>query len=115
MDSKQIKDTVVDMLKEKKAVDITVIDVEEQSSVADYFVIATGRSTTQVKTLSDFLDEKGEERGLVAYRRDGVREGRWVVVDYGAVIVHIFNDSARDFYNLEKLWGNAANITHIVD
>ncbi|MGN1041986.1 MAG: ribosome silencing factor [Christensenellales bacterium] len=115
MTSQEIKDTIIDLLKEKKAADITVIDVEGQTSVTDYFVIATGRSTTQVKALTDFLDEKGEEKGLTAYRRDGVREGRWVVVDYGQVIVHIFNDAMRDFYNLEKLWGNANNTVHIDD
>ncbi len=113
MDSKEIKDLVVSLLQEKKAVDITVIDVENQSSVTDFFVIATGRSTTQVKSLVDFLDEKGEEKGLTAYRRDGVREARWVVLDYGSVIVHVFNDATRDFYNLEKLWGNGENIERI--
>lgn len=115
MESHEIKDLVVALLQEKKASDITVINIEEQSSIADFFVIATGRSTTQVRALTDFLDEKGEEKGLVVYRRDGVREGRWVVVDYGSVIVHIFNDATRDFYNLEKLWGNSDNVTRIED
>ena len=113
MESKEIKDLVVSLLQEKKAVDITVIDVENQSSVTDFFVIATGRSTTQVKSLVDFLDEKGEEKGLTAYRRDGVREARWVVLDYGSGIVHVFNDATRDFYHLEKLWGNGENIERI--
>jgi len=113
MNPHEIKDVIVSLLIEKKAVDVTVIDVTAQSSVADYFIIATGRSTTQVKTLSEFLEEKGEKKGLTAYRREGAREGRWVVVDYGAVIVHIFNDATRDFYNLEKLWGNSVNTVHI--
>ena len=116
MDAKQTKDIIVELLKEKKASDITVIDVAEQTIVTEYFVIATGKSTTQVKALTDFLDEKGEERGLDApLRRDGVREGRWVVIDYGSVIVHAFNDATRDFYRLEQLWGNGANVTKIED
>ncbi len=115
MDSNLMKDKIIELLLEKKAKDITVIHVEEQTTVADYFVIATGRSTTQVKSLADFLDEKEEEKGLTAFRREGVREGRWVVVDYGQVIVHIFNDDTRDFYNLEKLWSNGNNVEVITE
>lgn len=115
MNAKEIKDLVVELLKEKKASDITVIDVAEQTVVTEFFVIATGKSTTQVRALTDYLDEKGEERGIDAIRKDGVREARWVVLDYGSVIVHIFNDAMRDFYCLEKLWGNAENTTRVED
>ncbi len=115
MTATEIKDIVVELLKEKKASDITVIDVAEQTTVTEYFVIATGKSNTQVRALTDHLDEKGEEKGLDAIRKDGVREGRWVVIDYGSVIVHIFNDATRDFYALEKLWGNSANTTKLPD
>ena len=115
MTAKETKDILVELLLEKKATDITVIDVAEQTVVTEYFVIATGRSASQVRALTDQLDEKGEERGLTALRKDGVREARWVVMDYGSVIVHIFNDATRDFYNLEKLWGNSDNVTHIED
>lgn len=113
MNANEIKDIIVELLQEKKASDITVINVSEQTVVAEYFVIATGRSTTQVRALTDFLDEKGEEKGIVAIRKDGVREARWVVIDYGNVIVHIFNDAMRDFYAIEKLWGNSENTIHI--
>ena len=113
MDSKEIKDIVIELLKAKKASDITVINVAEQTILADYFVIATGKSTTQVKALTDQLEEKGEEKGLVLLRRDGEREARWVVMDYGGVIVHIFNDATRDFYALEKLWEKDGNVLRV--
>ena len=113
MDSKEIKDIVIELLKAKKASDITVINVAEQTILADYFVIATGTSTTQVKALTDQLEEKGEEKGLVLLRRDGEREARWVVMDYGGVIVHIFNDATRDFYALEKLWEKDGNVLRV--
>lgn len=115
MNAKEIKDVIVTLLTEKKASDVTVIDVAEQTIVTEYFVIATGKSTTQVRALADYLDEEGENRGISAIRKDGVREARWVVLDYGNVIVHIFNDATRDFYCLEKLWGNAENTTRISD
>ena len=115
MSSAEIKDVVVELLKAKKACDITVVDLSEQTIIADYFVIATGKSTTQVKALTDQLEEKGEEKGLVLLRRDGEREARWVVMDYGGVIVHIFNDATRDFYALEKLWAKDNNVTKIED
>ena len=115
MESNQIKDIIIELLKAKKASDIVVIDVGEQTIIADFFIIATGKSTTQVKALTDQLEEKGEEKGLVLLRRDGEREARWVVMDYGAVIVHIFNDSMRDFYALEKLWAKENNVTKIED
>lgn len=115
MNAKEIKDIIVELLKDKKASDITVIDVAEQTVVTEYFVIATGKSNTQVRALAEHLDEKGEEKGLSALRKDGIREGRWVVIDYGNVIVHIFNDATRDFYRLEQLWGNAENMTRITD
>lgn len=103
MTPSQLKDNVVKYLQEKKAEDITVINVTDQTTIADYFIIATGKSTTQVKALTEFLEEKMEENEIFATRKDGEREARWVVIDYASVIVHIFNDSMRDFYNLEKL------------
>ncbi|MBR1747864.1 MAG: ribosome silencing factor [Clostridia bacterium] len=115
MNSLQIKDIIIELLKAKKATDITVIDVAEQTIIADFFIIATGKSTSQVKALTESLEEKGEEKGLTLLRRDGEREARWVVMDYGGVIVHIFNDSTRDFYALEKLWEKGNNVTKIED
>ncbi|NLL56726.1 MAG: ribosome silencing factor [Clostridiales bacterium] len=113
MTPSQLKDNIINYLQEKKAVDLTVINVTDQTTIADYFIIATGKSNAQVKALTEHLEEKMEEKEVFAIRKEGVREARWVVLDYASVIVHIFNDEARDFYNLEKLWGNTSNITKI--
>ncbi|HOO22822.1 MAG TPA: ribosome silencing factor [Clostridia bacterium] len=113
MNPSDIKNNVIMHLQEKKADDITVINVTDQTTIADYFVIATGRSSTQVKALAEHLEEKMETDGIFATRKEGMRDARWVVLDYASVIVHIFNDSTRDFYNLEKLWGTASNVTKI--
>lgn len=96
----------------KKAYSIVYIDVESKTSLCDYFVICSGRSSTQVKSLAENLEEKMEkECGISPRRREGVREGRWAVLDYEDVIVHIFNDEERDFYHLERLWEDGKNLT----
>ena len=98
-------------LSEKKAQDIVILDVHEQTVVCSYFVIASGRSTTQVRALGDAVEEKLEkEANLSPIRKEGLREGRWGVIDYGDVIVHIFNDETRLFYHLERLWEDGGNL-----
>ncbi|MDR3216397.1 MAG: ribosome silencing factor [Clostridiaceae bacterium] len=104
MSPTELKDAIVAILEDKKAIDIAVIPVGERTIIADFFVICTGRSSTQVRTLSDNLVEKMEENGEIVLRTEGVRNGKWAVLDYGAVIVHIFNDETRLFYCLEKHW-----------
>ena len=87
-----------------------IVDVREKTVLCDYFVIAGGRSTTQVKALCDNLEEKLSKEGVEPRRVEGVKEGRWGVLDYGDVIVHIFNDESRLFYHLERLWGEGDNV-----
>ena len=97
-------------LSDKKAQDIVILDVRDQTIVCSYFVIASGRSTTQVKSLCENLEEKFSKEGVEPRRTEGVRDGRWGVVDYGDVIVHIFNDESRLFYHLERLWEEGDNV-----
>ncbi len=104
MENIKTVDFICEYLSGKKAYDIVKINVAEKTVLADYFVIASGRSTTQVRSLAENLEEALEERGVTVKRREGVREGRWAVLDYGNVI-HIFNDEQRLFYHLERLWG----------
>lgn len=100
------------ILSSKKAYDVVYIDVESKTSLCDYFIICSGRSTTQVKSLAENLEEKlSKEYGLEPRRREGIREGRWAVLDYADVIVHVFNDEMRDFYHLERLWEDGKNLT----
>ena len=116
MTSKEKCLTICNILSSKKAGNIVYIDVAEKTSLCDYFIDCSGRSTTQVKALAENLEEKLEkEHGEIPRRKEGVREGRWAVVDYADVIVHIFSDEERDFYNLERLWENGKNIVRYTD
>lgn len=112
---KELKDEIVKIFQNKKANDITIVNISEQTTIADYFVLATAKNTAQVKALVDNLEEVLEKKEVFAIRKEGAREARWVVVDYGSIIVHIFNDETRDFYNLEKLWLKGDNIEKIED
>lgn len=96
---------VKEILEAHKAEDIITLFVGEKTDVADYYVIASGRSSTHTRSLIEKVEEEMEKAGEVVLRKDGVREGRWAVLDYGDVLVHIFNDETRLFYHLEKLWG----------
>ena len=108
--SAALAETVCAFLASKKAEDIVIVDVREKTVLCGYFVIAGGRSTTQVKALCDNLEEKLSKEGMEPRRVEGVKEGRWGVLDYGDVIVHIFNDESRLFYHLERLWGEGDNV-----
>ncbi|GAB4289286.1 MAG: ribosome silencing factor [Thiohalomonadaceae bacterium] len=108
MQAEQMKQLVVDALEDVKGVDIVVLDVRGKTSITDFMVIASGRSDRQVKSLAQSVLDKAKENGLTPLGVEGEREGEWVVVDLGEVVVHIFIPEKRDFYNLEKLWGDAA-------
>ena len=98
------------VLSEHKGDDIVSINIKEKSSVADYYVIASGRSNTHTRSLINYVEEEMEKIGFVPIREEGVKEGRWAVIDFGDVIVHVFNDETRLMYHLEKLWGNEENV-----
>lgn len=93
-----------DILDNKLAHDIEVIDVEDKTSIAEYFVLCTGNSSTQVRALAGEVEYKLEEGGLEPLNVEGRNNSSWVLVDLGYVIVHIFSREARDFYNLDKLY-----------
>ncbi len=115
MDAKTFAQKVCESLLKHKAEDVVSIDVMGKTEVADYYVIASGRSMTHTRSLTDNVEEDMEKLGVAPIRREGVREGRWCVLDYGDVIVHIFNDESRLFYHLEKLWGDGENIVKYKD
>lgn len=103
------------ILDEKKARDIVIIDLSERSIIADYFVIASGRSTTAVKALTDNVDDKLSKEGIEPLRRDGMNEAKWIAVDYGSVILHVFHEETREYYHLERLWIDGANFERYGD
>lgn len=91
----------------KKGVDIVILDVSELIGITDYFVIASGNTERQVRTIVEEVEKRLREEGVKPYRREGEREQRWVLIDYLDVVVHVFHQEDRDFYNLERLWSDA--------
>ena len=110
MESVELKNIICNELDEHKAIDITVLNVEHLTVMTEYFVICTAKSPRQVKALADFVIDKLKESDIHPNHTDGLTEGKWCVLDYGGVIVHIFNDDTRMFYCLEKLWSDGKNI-----
>ena len=94
-------------LDSKKGGDIKVLKTEELTTLADYFVICSAGSSTQIKALSDACEKAMDQLGEPAHHIEGHRGGTWVLLDYSSVVVHIFTDEARKFYDLERLWGDA--------
>jgi ribosome-associated protein len=92
---------------DKKALDIITIDMRKVSGVCDWFVIASGASTTQVRAIADHISRKLKDKGERLWHMEGAREGLWVLLDYGDVVAHIFLEETRRFYDLERLWGDA--------
>lgn len=101
----------------KKGLNIQIIEIGDISVLADYMVIATGTSSTHVKALADEVEYKLDEAGVSVSHIEGYRSDSWILLDYIDVIVHVFSDEARDFYDLERLWqdGKAVDLTGIVD
>ena len=91
---------------DKKGVDVKILEIAKISSIADYLVLATGMSDKQVQAIADSV-RKGLKKFGKALDIEGVREGKWVVIDYGDVLVHIFVDELRRYYDLDRLWGEA--------
>ncbi len=110
MTPKEIAETIVTTLDGKKAGDIKLLRTTDVTVLADYFVICTANSTTQIKTMADEVEAVLEAKGEPPLHREGYRSGGWVLIDFGCVVVHIFMDEARQFYNLERLWSNAEEI-----
>ena len=108
---KEVAKFVVDALDEKNAKDIKVLKTEDLTVLANYFVICTATSSTHIKTLSDMVEHALEEQGEPPRRREGYRDGGWVLIDFGCVVVHLFLEEIREFYNLERLWGDAEEVT----
>lgn len=101
---KNLAQTIAEILYEKKANNIVALDVSQLTVITDAMVIASGRNALQVKALADDLEDKMSEMGHEPARKEGQQDGRWVVLDYRDVLVHIFHPEEREFYRLDKLW-----------
>jgi len=98
-------------LDEKKAEDIRIIDIENVSVIADYFLIATGTNRNQVQALADNVDEKLGRAGYEPKQTEGYRTANWILLDYGDLIVHVFDRENRLFYDLERIWKDGSDVT----
>lgn len=92
---------------EKKAQKIVIMDMRQALPVTDYFLVASGTSTTQVQAIADAVEEKLEEAGMKLLHKEGFREAHWILLDYGHFVAHVFTNEDRQFYNLEQLWAEA--------
>ncbi len=104
---KEIAYEVTRVLDEKKGMDIKLLKIDRVSSLADYFLICTGTSNTHVKTLCDYAEYTLEQMGEHLLGREGHRGNSWELLDYGTIVVHVFTEEARKFYDLERLWADA--------
>ncbi len=107
---REIAEAIVTVLDKKKARDIALLHVEEQTSIADYFVVCTGNSKTQVRSFIDEVEYKLSLSGITPHHIEGVDASGWMLIDFGAVIVHVFSRDAREFYNLEKLYAETSRV-----
>ena len=112
MDSKIFVDEIVELIQSKKGFDITILNLQGLTAMADYFIICSADANVQVKAISDEVDKKLRKEGIKCYHKEGYNSLNWVLLDYFDVVVHIFKKDSREFYNLEKLWGDA-EITEI--
>ena len=104
---KEIAYAVTKALDEKKGMDIKLLKIDRVSSLADYFLLCTGTSNTHVRTLCDFAEYTLEQLGEHMLGREGHRGNAWELLDYGALVVLVFTEEAREFYSLERLWADA--------
>ena len=109
-DSIKIAEAAIKVLDIKKANDIKLLKIDEKTSIADYFVICSGNSSTQIKTLADEAEYQLNNGGVAHVRLQGTDSDEWKVLDCHDVIIHIFSNEARNFYKLEKLWADAEEI-----
>ena len=105
-----LEEKILQILDNKKGYDIKVIDVKEKTILADKFIIVSGTSNTHVKALCDNVEEDLKKEGIAPKRIEGYSEGRWILMDYSEVIVHIFHPEERETYNLEDLWENVSKM-----
>ena len=103
----EMADMIAAAANEKKAQDIIILDMEGISPVTDAFIICSANSTTQVQAIADHIEEQLAAKGVTLLHREGYRDARWVLLDYGICVAHVFINEERNFYNLEQLWGDA--------
>lgn len=114
MDSRELAKTAIVGLEDKKGDDIKVIDISNVSIMADYFIIASGKNRNQVQAMANSVEEKLHEVGVKPRQIEGYQTANWILMDFNDIIVHVFNEEDRLFYNLEKIWLDG-KVIHVSD
>lgn len=107
MEENNLEERIVEYILTKKGFDIKILDLRNISGIADKFIICSADSDTQVKAIADEIDKKLRKDGIKCYHREGYTSLTWVLLDYFDIVVHVFKYDAREYYKLEKLWGDA--------
>ncbi|MBN8546378.1 MAG: ribosome silencing factor [Ignavibacteria bacterium] len=103
----QILKIITESIFEKKGVDVKILDLRNITTIADYFVICSGESDMQVKAIADNVDKSLSDEGIKVWKKEGFKALSWVLIDLSDIVVHVFRNESRQFYNLERLWGDA--------
>jgi ribosome-associated protein len=104
-------DRIVEHIFNKKGYDVKILDLRSVTAIADYFVICSADSDTQVKAIADEVDKRMRDEGVRSWHTEGYRSLNWVLIDFVDIVVHVFKKESREYYSLEKLWGDAPVIT----
>lgn len=108
--AKEMARLAVEALEDKKAVDVRILDIGQISTLADYFIIASGNNRNQVQAMADNVDEVLAKAGYQAKQTEGYRNASWILLDYGDVVIHLFDEENRLFYDLERIWRDGEEI-----
>ncbi len=113
LDIDQQAKAAVDIASDKKASDILLLDIQNVSYIADYFVICSGSNNRQIQSIADAIDDELGKQNVTLLHREGTADSGWVLLDFGGVIVHIFGPKEREYYQLERLWSEAKTVVYL--
>ncbi|SDQ48136.1 ribosome-associated protein [Virgibacillus subterraneus] len=110
MDNKEIIQLIANACDDKRAEDIVALDMQDVSLMTDYFLICHGSNERQVQAIARSIKDSMEEEGIIIKRLEGYEQARWILVDLGDIVCHVFHKEERSYYNLERLWGDASKV-----
>lgn len=113
LDSAQLARVAADVASDKKASDVMILDIQEVTTFADYFVICSGNSPRQINAVADAIEEELRNQGAMLLHHEGVADAGWILLDFGDVIVHIFGAKEREYYRLERVWSEAKTVVYL--